>query len=99
MGLCPLLFLSSSKNQSERIPVTPRGTHTRLPEGRREELRPGRMCVCARSEDMERGQDGTKLYVFARGTKCTGTNDENPPHCKDLGDLKPGLKVGCARAY
>ena len=28
-----------------------------------------------------------------RGTKCTGTNNEKRPHCKDLGDLKPVFKV------
>ena len=36
------------------------------------------MCVCGCDE---------------RETKCTGTTDANPPHCKDLGDLKPVFKV------
>ena len=33
------------------------------------------------------------MWLRCKGTKCTGTTAENPPHCKDLGDLKPVSKV------
>ena len=37
--------------QSDWIPVTTRGTHTRLPDRRQKELRPGRLRKCARNKD------------------------------------------------
>ena len=59
-------------------------THTqRLLKGG-EKLRLRRRCTCARNqgqkdEDMNRGQDRTKVYVRGcdeKGTKCTGTKGE-----------------------
>ena len=53
-----------------------------------------------KDEDMKRGQDRTKVCVAAmKGNEVHRDNRCTPPHCKDLGDLKPRLKVGCARTY
>ena len=65
--IAPLLKKKGRKTQSERIPVTTRGTHTRLPEGRREAKVRANVHVRAHkrqeNEDMTRGRDGTKVRV------------------------------------
>ena len=45
---------------------------------------------------MKRGtrqEKGVCVWLRLKGTKCTGTTDENPLHCKDLGDPNPVFKV------
>ena len=61
MGLlCP-----AAQYNSNRIPVTTRGTHTRLSNERRKTKVKANVHVCARkrqkNEDMTRGRDGTKV--------------------------------------
>ena len=61
--IAPLL---SKKKQFKRIPVTTRGAHTRLPEGRRKAKVRANVHVCAgkqKNEDMTGGRDGTKVRV------------------------------------
>ena len=79
--------------QIKRIPVTTRGTHThtRLPDRRRKaKVRANahvRTHMRHKNEDMTGGRDGTKVRVV----EMTGepSAQGSPPHCKDLGDLKP----------
>ena len=89
-----------NRNESTRTPVTPRVTHTRLPEGR-QKLSDEQVCIAraawtrGRRHESEREDRRDKsACVVAMKTEPDAEGQKvSQPHYQNLGDLKPTCTV------